>query len=155
MQLRSWKRTFLSSVAVTAIAAASLVGTSATAIAAPMGAPQAIAAEIAPQTVENLGLTVRQAKGVQRRLKETGYDPGTIDGYLGTNSWKASQRAHRAQGRYSGPIDGIVGPETIKAEQRALKQFWGYTGAIDGIAGPGTKAAFARYADWCVALYGY
>ncbi|MGW8987105.1 peptidoglycan-binding domain-containing protein [Streptomyces parvus] len=83
MQLRSWKRTFVSSLAVAAIAAATVAGTSAAATAAPSGVPQAIAAEIAPQAVENLGLTVRQAKGVQRRYKEAGYDPGTIDGIAG------------------------------------------------------------------------
>ncbi|MBB1246128.1 peptidoglycan-binding protein, partial [Streptomyces durbertensis] len=114
----------------------------------------AATAQITPQAVENLGLTVRQAKGIQRHLWQLGHDPGTIDGQLGTNSWKAMQRSLRSYG-YSDAIDGIVGPNTIKALQRMLKQHWGYSGAIDGIAGSGTRAAFARCGTAWANNYGY
>lgn len=154
MRLSVWKRAFVSGAVAVGVAVGTLAGTSATAAAAPTdNTPAVAAADVTPQAVENLGLTTRQAKGVQRRLKEFGYDPGAIDGQLGPNSWKAMQRGLRQLG-YTGPIDGIVGPNTIKALQRAMKH-WGYTGPIDGIAGPGTRAAFARFANYCVNLYGY
>ncbi|GFH81531.1 MULTISPECIES: peptidoglycan-binding domain-containing protein [Streptomyces diastaticus group] len=154
MKIGFWKHSFVSGVALFGVAAGALVGASGVAVAAPP-VSTVTATEVAPQSVENLGLTVRQAKAVQHRHREFGYDPGAIDGYLGTSSWKAIQQAFRDQGVYTGPIDGIVGPETIKALQRSSKSHWGYTGAIDGIAGEGTRAAWARYADYCVDLYGY
>ncbi|MGW7557010.1 peptidoglycan-binding domain-containing protein, partial [Streptomyces rimosus] len=71
--------------------------------------------------VNNLGLSVAEAKKVQRWLKT----------YWG----------------YTGAIDGKVGSGTVKALQRLLKHSWGYTGQIDGEAGKGTKAAFRRFAN--------
>jgi lysozyme family protein len=42
----------------------------------------------------------------------------------------------------------------VSALQRFLKNNgWGYTGPIDGEAGSGTQAAFATFANWCVANY--
>ncbi|MFE2296391.1 peptidoglycan-binding protein [Streptomyces sp. NPDC059452] len=153
MRLSTWKRTVVSGVAVAGIAVGTLAGASAAA-AAPVNTAPAVTAEIAPQAVENLGLSVRQAKGLQHRLQVVGHNPGAIDGYLGTNSWKALQRSLRTHG-YTGAIDGIVGPNTIRALQRALKEDFGYTGAIDGIAGSGTRAAFARCGNHWANQYGY
>jgi peptidoglycan hydrolase-like protein with peptidoglycan-binding domain len=156
MPLNTWKRTFVSGLAAAGIAVGALAVTGPAAAAAPSGAPPVAVGAASVLATENLGLSNRQGKGVQRRLQEFGYSPGTIDGYLGANSWKAMQRALRDQGYgYSGAIDGIVGPNTVKALQRMLKDHWSYAGAIDGIAGSGTRAAFARFADYCVALYGY
>ncbi|GGS52043.1 hypothetical protein GCM10010270_23330 [Streptomyces violaceus] len=155
MRLSVWKRTFVSGVAAAGISVSTLVGASATAVAAPADTTPAVVTKISAQAVQNLGLSIRQAKGVQRRYQELGYAPGTIDGYLGTNSWKAIQRGLRDHNGYTDDIDGIVGPNTIKALQRGLKDHWGYTGPIDGIAGDGTRAAFARFGTWCADKYGY
>lgn len=157
MRLGNWKRTLVSGVAAAGITAGTLAGATATATAAaPVDTPSAVTADISPQAVENLGLSIRQAKGVQHRMRAFGYNPGTIDGYLGPNSWKAIQRALRDGGYgYNDAIDGIVGTNTIKALQRMLKESWGYTGAIDGIAGSGTRAAWARFGTWCADRYGY
>jgi peptidoglycan hydrolase-like protein with peptidoglycan-binding domain len=71
---------------------------------------------------------------------------GKIDGYLGTESWKALQRWLKNDGYYDGRINGVVSAGTIKALQRYLKEYHGYKGKIDGIAGSGTRAAFERMA---------
>ncbi|MFF3327800.1 peptidoglycan-binding protein [Streptomyces sp. NPDC002889] len=91
--------------------------------------------------VNNLGLNTTRAKNWQCWLRDTGYNPGTIDGELGTNSWKAAQRKFNDLGLNAGTVDGVVGPNTIKALQRYLNIF-GYGLAVDGIAGTQTKAAF-------------
>ncbi len=101
---------------------------------------------VAPFAVNNLGLSVAQAKKLQRALKGWGYN-GAIDGQLGTGSWQAMQRYLKKYWSYDGAIDGIVGSGTVKALQRWLKSNWGYSGAIDGVAGAGTKAALKRYVD--------
>ncbi|MET8772999.1 peptidoglycan-binding protein [Streptomyces sp. NPDC004658] len=100
-----------------------------------------------PQAVNNLGLSAAQAKKVQRWLKTYWSYRDSIDGKLGTNSWKAFQRCLKKYWGYTGPIDGVVGKGTIKALQRLLKDSYGYRGPIDGIAGSGTKAAFKRFAN--------
>ncbi|MER7405068.1 peptidoglycan-binding domain-containing protein [Streptomyces sp. NPDC000070] len=156
MRLSTWKRTFVSGVAVAGITFSALACASATAAAAPTATTPAVSTKIAPQATQNLGLSIRQAKGVQRHLKEFGYNPGTVDGYLGTDSWKAMQRALRDEGYgYTSAIDGIVGTNTIQALQRALKKNWDYAGPIDGIAGDGTRAAFARMGNAYANQYGY
>lgn len=96
-----------------------------------------------------------RAKGIQRHHQELGYNRGAVDGERGTNSWKAIRRALRIDYGYTDRIDGIVGPNPIEALQRGLKEAWGYTDPIDGIAGSDIRAAFARWANWCVELYGY
>ncbi|MER7971163.1 peptidoglycan-binding protein [Streptomyces sp. NPDC096080] len=70
---------------------------------------------------QNFGLTSAEAKNVQNWLKTYWSYTDSIDGQLGTNSWKAFQRC--------------------------LQTYWGYTGAIDGDAGSGTRAAFKRFAN--------
>ncbi|WP_405577287.1 hypothetical protein [Streptomyces sp. NBC_01190] len=72
-------------------------------------------------TTQNFGLTTAEGKNVQEFLADYWGYTDTIDGQLGTNSWKAFQRC--------------------------LTQYWGYTGAIDGVAGSGTLAAFKRFAS--------
>jgi peptidoglycan hydrolase-like protein with peptidoglycan-binding domain len=102
---------------------------------------------VVPLAVNNLGLTTAEAENVQRFLIGRGYNPGPVDGELGTQSWMAMQSYLRDFGYgYTGAIDGIVGSNTIKALQRRLADGFGYTGAIDGIAGSGTKAAFKTFA---------
>ena len=102
---------------------------------------------VAPYAVNNLGLSVSQAKKVQRSLPAWGYR-GEMDGYLGTGSWMALQRYMKAYWGYNDAIDGVVGPNTVKALQRWMKTQFTYKGPIDGIAGPDTRAAFKRYANF-------
>ncbi|ANS69736.1 hypothetical protein SLINC_7512 [Streptomyces lincolnensis] len=107
---------------------------------------QTVTGEVGTLAVVNLGLSNQQAKYWQCYLRDEGYRPGTIDGHLGTNSWKAAQRLFKDRGHYNDSIDGIVGPNTIKALQRMLNSLWDLD--VDGIAGPETKARFAQYADF-------
>ncbi|MFE6475664.1 peptidoglycan-binding domain-containing protein [Streptomyces rochei] len=155
MRFSTSKHTIVGGVAAAVIAVGAGLGASATAAAAPGDTPLNVTSQATSQAVENLGLNARQAKGIQRHLQVRGYNPGTIDGYLGTDSWKAMQRSLRDYHGYTGAIDGIVGPNTIKALQRMLKEFYGYTGAIDGIAGDGTRAAWARCGSAWADHYGY
>ncbi|MCZ4515493.1 peptidoglycan-binding domain-containing protein, partial [Streptomyces sp. ActVer] len=99
---------------------------------------------VAPLAVVNLGLNTRHAMNWQCWLRDTGYDPGTIDGLLGTSSWKAAQRKFDALGYYDDSIDGIVGPNTIRALQRYLN-LQGANLAVDGVAGSATTAAFWEF----------
>lgn len=145
MRPNVWTRTLVSVSAVVGLAAGSLA-TAGTGFAAADTKPAA-GSEVSVLAVNNLGLTVAEAKKVQDWLKQYWGYTGAIDGQLGTNSWKAFQRCLKQYWGYTGEIDGIVGPNTIKALQRLLKDSWGYTGPIDGIAGAGTKAAFKRFAN--------
>lgn len=112
-----------------------------------VSAPAAVSAEsFGILATNNLGLTERQAKDVQLWLRWNHDYTGSIDGLLGTNSWKATQRHLRAAWDYDNSIDGIPGTDTIKALQRMLRGY-SYNGSIDGIAGGGTRAAFAKFAD--------
>ncbi len=97
--------------------------------------------------MNNLGLSVSQAKKVQRSLPAWGYK-GETDGYLGTGSWMALQRYMKAYWGYDDAVDGVVGLNTVKALQRWMKTRFNYKGPIDGIAGPDTRAAFKRYANF-------
>lgn len=97
--------------------------------------------EVAPLAVNNLGLSRAEARNVQRFLAKHWEYNGTIDGYLGTNSWKAFQRLLAKHHGYKDGIDGIVDPNTIKAVQRLMQKNGYYTGPINGVANSGTKAA--------------
>ncbi|RSN40490.1 hypothetical protein DMH12_35495 [Streptomyces sp. WAC 04229] len=122
------------------------LATAGTAMAAPASAPQAVTAEaVAPLAVVNLGLDTAHAKSWQCWLRTTGYNPGTIDGQLGTNSWKAAQRKFDAMGYYDDSIDGIVGTNTVKALQRYLN-LHGANLTVDGDAGPQTRSEFWDFA---------
>lgn len=96
------------------------------------------------QAVNNLSLNTERAKNWQCLLRDTGYNPGAIDGQLGTASWKAAQTKFNEMGFNAGTVDGVVGPNTIKALQRYLN-FHDYSLDIDGIAGTKTRAAFWDY----------
>ncbi|MBT2411634.1 peptidoglycan-binding protein [Streptomyces sp. ISL-12] len=128
------------------IAAGGMV-TAGTAMAAPASVvqEQAVSGEAGVLAVVNLGLDTAHAKSWQCLLRDRGYSPGTIDGQLGTNSWKAAQRFFDSLGYYDDAIDGIVGPNTIKGLQRYLN-LHGASLAVDGIAGPATKAEFWDFA---------
>lgn len=109
------------------------------------------------QAVDNLGLTTSEAKSVQCYVRGAGYDPGTIDGRLGHDSWLAWQRFLNADGDKAGTEDGILGPNTISALQRFLTSLGYDTGGIDGKAGTKTRAAWKAFShlgngrdgSWC------
>ncbi|MFG3406329.1 peptidoglycan-binding protein [Streptomyces sp. NPDC048142] len=149
MRQKTMARTLVSLTAAVGIAAGGLAGAG-TAFAAPVQkAPSAVSADVGALAVVNLGLSKAQAQNVQRSLKSRWQYSGSIDGQLGTNSWKAMQRFLRSNHGYRDSIDGIVGPNTVKALQRFLKEFYGYRDSIDGVAGPNTKAAFKRMSGYC------
>ncbi|MFD4577289.1 peptidoglycan-binding protein [Streptomyces sp. NPDC058417] len=140
-------RTIAGLVAVAGLAVGSLA-TAGTSFAAPAEAPQASvgARSAAVLATQNFGLNTAEAKNVQEFLAQYWGYTDSIDGQLGTNSWKAFQRCLKQYWGYTGAIDGDPGTNTIKALQRLLKADYGYTGAIDGVAGSGTRAAFKRFA---------
>ncbi|MER5227898.1 peptidoglycan-binding domain-containing protein [Streptomyces flaveus] len=150
--MRALTKALVSVTAAVGIAAGGLA-TAATATAAPAPAQQqTVTGDVGTLAVVNLGLSTTRAKHWQCYLRNVGaaYNPGTIDGQLGTNSWKAAQRLFRDLGYYNDSIDGIVGPNTIKGLQRFLNWIGDYTGgnynlAVDGVAGPATKDAFWDY----------
>ncbi|MFH8453737.1 peptidoglycan-binding protein [Streptomyces fungicidicus] len=145
--MRTITKALVAATAAVGIAAGGLA-TAGTAAAAPAPVQQSAGAEAGTLAVVNLGLSTNQAKRWQCWLRDLGYKPGTIDGQLGTQSWKAAQTFFTPQRFYSGPIDGIVGPGTIQALQRYLNsRGLGYNLDVDGIAGVRTQAAFADYAD--------
>ncbi|MEZ3182573.1 peptidoglycan-binding protein [Streptomyces pimonensis] len=126
--------------------AAGGLATAGTAMAVPATAQErVVSAEAGVLAVENLGLNTTRAKNWQCWLRDTGYNPGTIDGQLGTNSWKAAQRKFNDLGYNAGTVDGVVGPNTIRALQRYLNRH-GASLAVDGVAGSATKAAFWNFA---------
>jgi peptidoglycan hydrolase-like protein with peptidoglycan-binding domain len=135
-------RTLAGTAALAGIAAGSLAGAS-----SGFAAPAQRSATVSPSgsisvlAVNNLGLNTQRAMNWQCWLSTTGYNPGAIDGQLGSASWKAAQRKFNDLGHNAGAVDGSVGPNTIKALQRYLNKF-GYRLAVDGVAGPGTRSAF-------------
>ncbi|MFE0358182.1 peptidoglycan-binding protein [Streptomyces nigra] len=110
--------------------------------------------EVGAQAVFNLGLTIRQAKGVQTWLKRFhNLYNGPVDGELGYNSWIGIQQVLSLYDGYEGDIDGIPGTETKKALQRFLN-FEGYNaGKVDGIWGSQSTNAWAAFADDMVDYY--
>ncbi|MEU9856299.1 peptidoglycan-binding domain-containing protein [Streptomyces sp. NPDC047974] len=140
-------RSMVSATAVVGLAIGTLAGAGTSfAASAPAAQAQAVSAgSFGALATNNLGLTEEQAEHLQRWLAIHYEYKSSIDGLLGTESWKAMQRHLRGFG-YRGSIDGIAGPNTITALQRLLS-LYSYTGPIDGIAGPGTRAAFAKYVD--------
>ncbi|MFG2175508.1 peptidoglycan-binding protein [Streptomyces niveus] len=144
--MRALTKALASVTAAVGIAVGGLA-TAGTAMAVPAPAQQqTTSAEVAPLAVVNLGLNTAQAKDWQCWLRALGYEPGVIDGQLGTNSWKAAQRFWTPLRFYNDSIDGIVGPNTVKALQRYLNsRDRGYNLDVDGIAGTLTKDAFADY----------
>ncbi|MET8977465.1 peptidoglycan-binding domain-containing protein [Streptomyces sp. NPDC004539] len=135
-------RTAVSATAVVGLALGTLMGAGAgLAAAQPATRPAVTAPDVTVLAVNNLGLDTARAMNWQCWLRNTGYDPGAIDGQLGTNSWMAAQRKFNDLGLGAGSVDGAVGPNTIRALQRYLNIF-GYNLTVDGIAGANTRAAF-------------
>jgi len=135
-------RTVISLTAVVGLAAGTVAAAGTSFAASQSAATTAVSAQdVSILAVNNLGLNTARAKNWQCWLRDTGYNPGTIDGQLGTNSWKAAQRKFNDLGLNAGTVDGIVGTNTVKALQRYLNIF-GYGLAVDGDAGPATRAAF-------------
>lgn len=147
--MRTLTRTFVSVSAVAGILVGGLAGTSVAVSATEVAAKPAAGVQIA--AVDNHGLTTTEARYVQCELKANWGYSGALDGQLGTNSWKALQRALAKHWEYTGAIDGIPGPNTNKALQRLLMAGYGYPGPIDGIWGPNSIAAFKRLAAACAA----
>ncbi|CAL9502688.1 MULTISPECIES: peptidoglycan-binding domain-containing protein [Streptomyces] len=142
----------LVSVATTAGIAVGSLAAAGTATAAPEPARQraASAEAVSVLAVNNLGLDTRHARNWQCYLEFMGHNPGSADGLLGTNSWKAAQRMFASEGLYpKDEIDGIVGPKTIRGLQRYLNSRGYNAGTADGIAGPKTKAAFWEFNETC------
>ncbi|WP_020137118.1 peptidoglycan-binding domain-containing protein [Streptomyces sp. 351MFTsu5.1] len=142
----SLARTLVTTSAVLGIALGGLAGAGAS-VAAPQHSTKAAvsSSRLAPQAVNNLGLDTARAKNWQSCLNAWGFNAGTEDGQLGTNSWKAAQRMLNAWGYNAGTVDGIVGSNTITALQKFLNNVGENAGTPDGIAGPQTRAAFWNY----------
>ncbi|WP_043262914.1 hypothetical protein [Streptomyces sp. CT34] len=123
-----------------------------TATAAP--AQQVPTRTVTIQAVNNLGLTTDEAKSVQCYVRDAGFNPGAVDGQLGSNSWKAWQGFLNNRGFHAGTADGIVGPNTIRGLQSFLVYLGYDTGGVDGIAGTRTRAAWQAFShlnggSWC------
>jgi peptidoglycan hydrolase-like protein with peptidoglycan-binding domain len=142
--MRALTRTLVGVTAAVGIASGVLAGTGTAFADSAPAQRQTVSSEAATLAVNNLGLNTARAKNWQCFLRNTGYNPGAIDGQLGTNSWKAAQRKFNDLGLNAGPVDGVVGTNTIKALQRYLNIF-GYNLAVDGVAGPATRAAFWKF----------
>jgi peptidoglycan hydrolase-like protein with peptidoglycan-binding domain len=142
-------RALVCATAVVGLGAGSLAGASVGfAASQPAAKPAVSTQDVSILAVNNLGLNTKQAKHWQCWVKSGGFDPGTIDGQLGSNSWKATQRYFNHYGFNVGSklvVDGVVGTNTIKA----LQNFLGAD--IDGVAGPQTRSLFASWnnTDWC------
>ncbi|MCX5409818.1 peptidoglycan-binding protein [Streptomyces sp. NBC_00335] len=137
-------RVLVSGAAVIGIATASLAGGASAGFAAsqPYVKPVVGVQTASVLAVNNLGLTTTQAKHWQCWLRGWGFNPGTIDGQLGTDSWKAAQRFFNYYDEYVDGrlvVDGVVGTGTVKALQNWLGV------GIDGVVGTQTRAAFAKF----------
>lgn len=135
-------RTLVGVTAVVGLAVGSLATAGTSFAASQTAAKPAVSAQTASILASNnFGLNTARAKNWQCWLRDSGYSPGTIDGDLGTNSWKAAQRLFNALGLNAGTVDGDPGTNTIKALQRYLN-LYGYGLSVDGDAGTNTRAAF-------------
>ena len=63
-------------------------------------------------TLSKYGSRGNEVRQIQTRLKELGYNPGTIEGIYGTNTQNAVKAFQRDKGL---SVDGIAGPKTLKA----------------------------------------
>ena len=120
----------------TAGIAAGGVAAAGTAFAAPAQDTRTVASAEAVAVLEenNLGLDAEQAKNWQCWVRDLGYNPGEIDGRLGTQSWKAAQQMLNDRGHNAGNVDGDVGPNTISALQRYLRcRQRAFQGGVQGL----------------------
>ncbi|PAZ12023.1 hypothetical protein CLM62_32210 [Streptomyces sp. SA15] len=143
--MRAITRTLIGVTTAVGIAAGSLAAAG-TAFAAPAQDTRAVASAeaVAPLEENNLGLDAEQAKNWQCWVRDRGYNPGEIDGRLGTQSWKAAQQMLNDKGHNAGNVDGDVGPNTISALQRYLNTF-GYGLAVDGVDSEPFREAFRDF----------
>ncbi|MGC0418600.1 peptidoglycan-binding domain-containing protein [Embleya sp. AB8] len=151
MASKTLTKALLGTLTAAALSIGTLAGAT-TAGAAPAAEQVPTARSVSIQAVNNLGLNTGEGKRVQCFVRSAGYDPGTIDGRLGSNSWKAWQSFLNDGGYGAGAVDGSVGPNTIRALQRYLVALGSDTGGIDGVAGRKTRAAWkglANARDWC------
>lgn len=96
---------------------------------------------------------------VQQALKDTGHDPGPIDGVLGPRARTALRSYQQSEGlRVTGRVDSATvarlgigtrpGPPPqarVLELQKALAETGHDPGPLDGIFGPQTKAALRSY----------
>ena len=66
----------------------------------------------AVMTLSKYGSRGDEVRQIQTRLRELGYNPGTVDGIYGTNTQNAVRAFQRDKGL---SVDGIAGPKTLKA----------------------------------------
>ena len=95
-----------------------------------------------PIPSNNFGLTTERAKNWQCRLRDNGYDPGPINGILGSESWRAAQSMFNDLGIRVGPVTGDSATNTLVPLQRYLNLV-GYSIAVDGVFGARTRTAFS------------
>ncbi|UNO38670.1 peptidoglycan-binding domain-containing protein [Streptomyces sp. MST-110588] len=142
-----------------ALSVGTLAGATAATAAPAAPAQQVRSGSSTVQAVNNLGLSTSEGKSVQCYVRDAAprgrYNPGAIDGQLGTNSWKAWQLFLNDRGYNAGTVDGQVGPNTIRGLQRFLVYIGYDTGGIDGVAGTKTRAAWKAFSHlgdggtWC------
>ncbi|MBK3577378.1 peptidoglycan-binding protein [Streptomyces sp. MBT65] len=137
-------RTLVGVTAVVALSVGSLATAGTSFAASQPAARSAVSAQTAGILSNNLGLSTERAKNWQCRLRDNGYDPGPINGILGTESWRAAQTMFNDLGLRTGPADGDPTTNTIAPLQRYLNLF-GYGLVVDGNAGPLTKVAFSDF----------
>ncbi|WP_259294514.1 peptidoglycan-binding protein [Streptomyces canus] len=65
-----------------------------------------------PPAVNYLGLNTAPAKNWQSCLNAWGFNTGTVDGVVGSNTVTAPQKFLNAVGENAGTPDGIAGPQT-------------------------------------------
>ncbi|MFH8292924.1 peptidoglycan-binding protein [Streptomyces sp. NPDC018059] len=155
MASRMLTRALLTTFTAAALSLGSVAGATA-AVGAPTQQPSSSATI---QAVNNLGLSISEGKSVQCYVRDAAprgrYNPGAIDGQLGTSSWKAWQLFLNDRDYNAGAVDGAVGPNTIRGLQRFLVDIGYDTGGIDGVAGTKTKAAWKAFSrlpndgSWC------
>lgn len=78
---------------------------------------------------------VAAAGNYQQHASENTHLPLVVDGYFGTQSWKALQAV--LFGSTSSEVDGVPGPVTITALQEMLNAYHGALLAHDGVMTPG------------------
>ncbi|QUI29583.1 peptidoglycan-binding protein [Streptomyces alfalfae] len=138
----AFTRALVSATAVVGLAVGGLAEASVSSAAPASDVMSAALPQVVSAQYDNLGLNTARAKNWQRWLKDLGQNPGTIDGKLGTASWKAAQKEFGFRGS---DVDGIVGPKTIKGLQKHLNYWGGYGLAVDGKFGAETKDAFRKF----------
>lgn len=150
MRSNALTRTVVSLTAVVGLAAGTVAAAGTSFAASQQAAKPAVSTQdVSVLAVNNLGLNKERAENWQCWLHVRGYNPGTIDGQLGTKSWKAAQKMFNDEDYNAGQEDGKVGPKTIAALQRYLNDRGYNAGAEDGIAGPKTKRAFWDFNKTC------